>query len=340
MSFLMMDLEGTTLTSREAQWLQHPAVLGLVLFARNFESYAQLKSLLVAVRSVRADALITIDHEGGRVQRFNQDFTYIPPMCQLLESADNKLEQATAWAQDIGWLMASELLEVGIDLTFAPVLDRSGISQVIGERAFSDDIHVIAPMARALIDGFAEAGMQACGKHFPGHGGVSADTHTDVAIDARALSDIERFDMVPFQSLIQEHKLAALMPAHVIFAKVDQQPAGFSAVWLQTMLRQQLQFKGIVFSDDLSMHAASTHGDYAARVTHALEAGCDVVLVCNAPKAVADLLQNYAWPDAPRIEPRQLCATRLGQRWTDNGRYQRTQALCERLQQAFLATSN
>ncbi|MBL6735254.1 MAG: beta-N-acetylhexosaminidase [Shewanellaceae bacterium] len=333
----MMDLEGTTLTSQEATWLQHPMVLGLVLFARNFESHSQLKSLIAAVRAVRHDALITIDHEGGRVQRFDQDFTYIPPMCQILASAHHQLDQATAWAQDIGWLMASELLEVGIDLTFAPVLDRSGISHVIGERAFSDNIQVIAPLARALIDGFAEAGMQACGKHFPGHGGVAADTHTDVATDARNLAEIERFDMVPFHSLIQQNKLAALMPAHVIYTAVDTQPAGFSAVWLQTVLRQQLQFQGIVFSDDLSMHAASTLGGYDARVMHALQAGCDVVLVCNAPHAVAELLQSDVWPEAPRVDPRRLCATRLGQRWHDDARYQRTQILCEKLQQAFLA---
>lgn len=327
-----MDLIGQTLTAREAQMLQHKAVAGLILFTRNFKDKEQLTQLIRSVRDVQPNLLVTVDHEGGRVQRFTQDFTNIPPMLQLLKSAKGNRQKAENWAQDIGWLMASELLEVGIDLTFAPVLDRGGISGVIGHRAFSDNVDDIAPIASSLIDGFAEAGMKSCAKHFPGHGGVQADTHLKTAIDSRTQDEVENFDMQPFIELIQQDKLASIMPAHVTFPAVDQYPTGFSKVWLQTILREKYQFKGTIFSDDLSMHAASTIGGYQQRVQSALDAGCDSVLLCNDSQAVEDLLKMFSWPSQkPQAAAQNLCSTALYQPIKDVERYKKVQRLCQKL---------
>tara|TARA_B100001094_G_scaffold333393_1_gene411402 strand:+ start:4702 stop:5736 length:1035 start_codon:yes stop_codon:yes gene_type:complete len=340
MSFLLMDLQGAKMTPKEAQMLQHKAVAGIILFSRNFEDKQQLINLVRAVRNVRHNLLITVDHEGGRVQRFHQDFTYIPPMCQILDSAQGDITQAAKWAHEIGWLMASELLEVGIDMTFAPVLDRDGVSDVIGQRAFSEKVQNITPVARALIEGLAQAGMKCCGKHFPGHGSVQADTHFDTAIDSRAYEEIERIDMMPFHDLIQENKLDAIMPAHVVFSAVDPQPTGFSSIWLQDILKRKLQFNGIVFSDDLSMAAAQSVGDPADRIDHALHAGCDLVLLCNDPQSVEQVLQHYTWPEiSDQPLSHQLCSSHLFSEITDATRHKKAQDLCVKLQQDFVNAS-
>ena len=291
----MLDVSGTRLTDEEKVMLARACVGGIILFTRNFESLQQLSRLVTEIRQVRPDILIAVDHEGGRVQRFREGFTRLPAMRKLGDLYRVDEEKAKALTREVGWLMAAELRAFDIDFTFAPVLDvDEGVSSVIGDRAFSSSTQVIKELAGALMGGMKEAGMASTGKHFPGHGSVEADSHIDIPIDTRSMSAIHEHDIQPFASLISQG-LDAVMPAHVIYSEVDHQPAGFSQYWLQTVLRKQLKFEGIIFSDDLSMDGASVAGDYEARAQSALAAGCDMVLVCNnadAAKQVADWLER------------------------------------------------
>ena len=288
---VMVDVQGLALDPAEREMLQHALVGGVILFARNFESPAQLRRLTGEIRALRDPALlIAVDHEGGRVQRFRDGFTLIPPMRRIGALAGSDAAAAAAAAEAAGCVLAAELLWHGVDFSFTPVLDVDfGASSVIGDRAFSDDPIQIAELAGALLRGMAAAGMAGVGKHFPGHGHVGADSHVAVPVDEREFGDIEAADLVPYRRLIPLG-LAGVMPAHVIYPKIDPMPAGFSEVWLKQILRRGLGFEGMVFSDDLSMEGASIAGGMVARGEAALAAGCDMVLMCNAPESTAQLL--------------------------------------------------
>ncbi|MDH0291062.1 beta-N-acetylhexosaminidase [Pseudomonas sp. GD04087] len=279
---LMLDIGGTWLTAEDRQILRQPEVGGLIIFARNIESPRQVRELMAAIRAVRPDLLLAVDQEGGRVQRLRQGFLRLPAMRAI---ADNP--NAERLAEQCGWLMATEVLAVGLDLSFAPVLDLDHQrSAVVGSRAFEGNPERAVALAGAFIRGMRAAGMASTGKHFPGHGWAEVDSHVGIPEDERTLEQIRAVDLVPFQRLSGE--LDALMPAHVIYPQVDPNPAGFSRRWLQDILRGELGFDGVIFSDDLSMAGAHVVGDAANRIEAALSAGCDMGLVCN-DRASAEL---------------------------------------------------
>jgi beta-N-acetylhexosaminidase len=275
----MLDIAGTWLTAEDRQLLRQPEVGGVILFARNIEHPAQVRELSAAIRAVRPGMLLAVDQEGGRVQRLRQGFIKLPPMRSIAER-DNAMQLAEL----CGWVMAVEVLAVGLDFSFAPVLDLDHQrSAVVGTRAFEADPVRAAELCGAFVAGMRRAGMAATGKHFPGHGWAEADSHVAIPVDERSLEQIRSHDLIPFARLAGQ--LAAVMPAHVIYPQVDSQPAGFSRIWLQQILRGELGFKGVIFSDDLSMAGAHVVGDAAARIEAALTAGCDMGLVCNDREA-------------------------------------------------------
>jgi beta-N-acetylhexosaminidase len=289
---VMVDVEGTVLTAHERARLRDPLVGGVILFARNFDHREQLAALCQAIPDERDEPLlIAVDHEGGRVQRFRTDgFTSIPAMSVFGELWSQDSLAAMRLASEAGYVLGAELRACGVDLSFTPVLDLDyGVSKVIGNRAFHRDPRVVAMLARALIQGLMLAGMAACGKHFPGHGAVEADSHHEIPVDERDFEQIMQEDAAPY-GWLGDMVLPSVMPAHVIYPKVDPQPAGFSAHWIQQVLRQDLAYDGVVFSDDLTMEGATVAGDILARAQAALGAGCDMVLVCNRPDLADDLL--------------------------------------------------
>jgi len=299
---VMFDLEGTSLTPQERDLLEHPAAGGIILFSRNFADAGQLSELCHEIHACRNPRLlIAVDQEGGRVQRFREGFTRLPPAVWYGEQYEKRPAKGLGLAQQGGWLMAAELLSCGVDFSFAPVLDLgSGVSQVIGDRAFASHPETVARLAHAWMQGTHAAGMAAVGKHFPGHGGVTADSHLALPLDARRFEDLEMADLRPFERMIH-YGLEAIMPAHVIYQRVDRQLAGFSRVWLQEVLRRRLGFQGVIFSDDLSMAAAEQAGAYPQRAQAALAAGCDMVLVCNQRAGaleVLEALRDYSDPAA------------------------------------------
>ncbi|MEN3364404.1 MAG: beta-N-acetylhexosaminidase [Burkholderiales bacterium] len=290
---VMLDVVGTTLTADDIRRIQHPLTGGVILFARNYENRRQLTELTTAIHDARPGVLIAVDHEGGRVQRFKTDgFTKLPPMRKLGELWDKDVLASTKAATDIGFILAAELRACGVDLSFTPVLDLDyGESGVIGDRAFHHDPRVVTMLAKNLNHGLALAGMSNCGKHFPGHGFVKADSHIDIPVDERTLKDILAQDAAPYDWL--GLGLSAVMPAHVIYPKVDKHPAGFSKKWL-SMLRDEFGFQGVIFSDDLSMEGASVAGGVIDGANAALSAGCDMVLICNSPDKADELLSGLA----------------------------------------------
>ncbi|ENV35180.1 beta-N-acetylhexosaminidase [Acinetobacter gerneri] len=300
---LMLDIAGTKLTQDDIQLLQAPQVGGMILFARNIESPHQVRALTDHMRQIRPDILIAVDQEGGRVQRLKNGFTLLPAMGHFGELYLTEPEKALELAEKCGWLMATEVLAVGIDFSFAPVLDINDISDVIGDRSFAKNVKDIVPLANAFMKGMKRAGMATTGKHFPGHGSVKADSHVAAAVDPRSYDEIYQNDM---QSFIQlQDSLDALMPAHVIYENVDPNPAGFSEFWLQKVLRQELKFDGVLFSDDLTMQAACVAGGADARIKAALDAGCDMGLVCNQREAACIALEGiteYPLPNQQRLE--------------------------------------
>ena len=301
----MLGVEGPALTHGDRTRLVDPRVGGVILFARNFESSPQLRALTAAIRAVRSDLLIAVDHEGGRVQRFRRDeFTALPPMRALGERFESDPMSANAAAFDTGATIARELRAHGVDFSFAPVLDLDhGASKVIGDRALHVDPIIVADLAGAMLRGLNAGGVGGVGKHFPGHGYVAADSHVDTPVDRRSLDEILRADAMPFAALIQQG-LESVMPAHVVYPEVDVQPAGFSRVWIGDVLRRRFAFDGLVFSDDLEMGGAHSAGDIVARADAAVAAGCDVVLVCNDFSAMDDLLARWTPPAQPDLARR------------------------------------
>ncbi|HMN83688.1 MAG TPA: beta-N-acetylhexosaminidase [Burkholderiaceae bacterium] len=292
---VVVDVEGRSLTQQDRDRLMHPLVGGVILFARNFESRKQVTQLCAEIRALRSPRLLVcVDQEGGRVQRLRKGFTEIPPMRDLGAMWDFDVLGACKRATELGTVIGRELLEVGVDLSFAPVLDIDhGRSAVIGDRAFHPDPRVVAMLARCLTHGLLLAGMANCGKHFPGHGYAAADSHVALPTDERDLKTILAEDAAPYDWL--GDTLLSVMPAHVVYPAVDGKPAGFSRVWLQEILRKQLGFKGLIFSDDLTMAGAHAAGNIVQRARAALSAGCDMVLVCNQPAAADELLARLSW---------------------------------------------
>lgn len=293
---LMLDIAGTELTDDDKRRLTHPLTGGVILFSRNFTSRKQLAALTAEIHALRTPSLlIAVDHEGGRVQRFREDFTQLPAMRDLGHIWDKQKLRARQLAKQVGFVLAAELQVSGVDLSFAPVLDIDyGQSSVIGDRAFHRDPQAISDLAHDFMLGLKAGGMQAVGKHFPGHGYIRADSHLEKTIDRRSYADLEMEDMVPFRRMIN-FGLCGIMAAHVIYPEIDHNPAGFSRIWLQDILRKELQFEGCIFSDDLSMKGVAHFNSITERATAALEAGCDMILVCNDTQAEDELLNSLQW---------------------------------------------
>lgn len=294
---LMLDVAGAELSADDRRRLLHPLVGGVILFTRNYSDSSQLMRLTDEIHALRNPPLIiAVDHEGGRVQRFREGFTKIPPMRELGRVWDTNPQQARQLASEAAFVLAAELRAHGVDLTFAPVLDVDhGNSSVIGDRALHSDSLAVAELARGVLQGLRQAGMAGVGKHFPGHGHVRGDSHHEVPIDDRDFEEIEASDLMPFRRLI-DAGLGGVMPAHVIYPRVDSRPASFSPVWLKQVLRGTLGFNGVVFSDDLSMEGASVAGGVVDRANAALAAGCDMALLCNDPAGADQLLAGLVYP--------------------------------------------
>jgi beta-N-acetylhexosaminidase len=297
---IMLDLASLQISAEEREMLLHPLVGGVILFTRNYESPEQLQQLVSDIHSLRdPHLLVAVDHEGGRVQRFRHGFTELPPASVFGKIFNDDKKRGKHLAETCGWLMAAELRALGIDFSFAPVLDLDfGKSTVIGDRAFHRNPEAVGELAISYMLGMRRAGMVATGKHFPGHGAVVPDSHIDMPVDERSFEDIYAEDVKPFGRLIRGG-LGGIMPAHVIYAAVDDKPACFSSYWLKNILRERLGFQGVIFSDDLTMQGAHVMGDIVERGEAALAAGCDMVLVCNHPDESVRLLDNLKAHDDP-----------------------------------------
>ena len=315
---VLIGLKGLTLNADERELLLHPQVGGVVLFARNYENPEQLAALIADIHHLRQTLLVSVDHEGGRVQRFDQGgFTVLPPPSCLGLLYDHDAQAGRTLAERYGWLMAVELRSVGIDINFAPVIDlASAQSDVLAGRTLHAQAEVVSLLAMASLRGMHQGGLAAVAKHFPGHGGVSGDSHHELPIDERSLLDIEAADLLPFARLAS-NGLEAVMAAHVLYRQVDCRPAGYSPFWLQTVLRQRLNFQGAIFSDDLQMQAAAWAGDIGDRVEAALAAGCDAVLVCQNQAEVGTLLESMEKRVDPvsRLRLARLRPPRQGKPW-------------------------
>ena len=300
---LIVDIEGLVLTDGDRALLADPLIGGVILFSRNYSDPQQLHALIASLKNLprTSPLLISVDHEGGRVQRFKTAFTVIPPMRRLGQYYDRNPQASIHLAHMTGWLLAAELRLYGIDYSYTPVLDIDyHVNTMIGDRTFHQDPHVIIALTQALTGGVHEAGMVVVGKHFPGHGAVSADSHLTLPIDVRELSAFYDADLKPYQHLIQTQTLDAIMTAHVIYSEIDPDIPCFSTFWLQRVLRQTLDFQGVIISDDLSMEGAAYMGSYPLRVQKALEAGCDLLLICNNREAVIESIKalgSYYVPD-------------------------------------------
>ena len=298
---VMADIAGLELTPEDEHFLLQPEIAGLILFSRNYKDSAQLKTLCRSIKALRSDLIISVDQEGGRVQRFREDFLRLPAMRRLGDAYAIDAEKATRQAFSLAWLMAAELIHHGVDISFAPVLDLDfGRSSVIGDRAFAADPQQVFTLSQAFIKGMASTGMSATAKHFPGHGHVVADSHLELPTDTRAYELLEKNDLIPFAQLMADNQLAAIMPAHVIYTDIDAEfTAGFSTIWLKDILRKKMGFKGLIYSDDLSMEGAAASGRPSIRAQKAKDAGCNVLLICNkreAAQEIVDTVREQQWP--------------------------------------------
>jgi beta-N-acetylhexosaminidase len=308
---VMLSVDGLALAPEDRDVLAHPHVGGVILFARNYESPAQLRALCAEIKAVRDEPLLlAVDHEGGRVQRFREGFTEVPPMRMLGDVWDANVPAARARAFEVGQTIAHELSEAGLDFSFTPVLDLDyGGSTVIGNRAFHRNPYAAAALAMALVQGLRSVGMASVGKHFPGHGYVRGDTHHETSMDDRSFADLHASDLIPFMELISDG-VDAIMMAHVIYDKIDSLPAGYSSKWIEEILRKQLRFRGVVISDDLGMTAAGVVGDLVARADACVRAGADLILCCNDRPAALDLLARWTVPAT--WTPKRLDVMRFG----------------------------
>lgn len=308
---VVLDIAGTELQQDEAEVLQHPQVGGVIFFRRNFESPEQLTHLVQRIRAHRSNLVLAVDQEGGRVQRFKEGFSRLPPLRSIGDLYQHNPSDALKRARELAWLMAAEIRSCGLDLSFAPVVDADdAFSSVIGDRAFGRDFSEVTRLGKAYIEGMTDAGMAATLKHFPGHGSVEADSHRELPIDEREFDLVWQDDMTPFRALLP--LAGAVMPGHLLFPAIDPNPVGFSPFWLQKVLRQQLSFEGIVFSDDLSMEGAAVVGDHGDRAVAALNAGCDAVLVCNQPKRAIEVIERlnaHASPVSDRLTQMRAAAS-------------------------------
>ena len=327
---VMLDVEGLTLTQLEQEKINHPNTGAVILFSRNYQNPEQVTELINSIRAARCgDVLIAVDQEGGRVQRFQNGFTRLPPASYYAQDME--------LAESAGWLMAAELLAVGVDFSFAPVLDIDcGVSQIIGNRSFSTDPELATQLAGLFRKGMNAAGMAATGKHFPGHGAVALDSHLALPMDERDLDSIRAKDLWPFKQLIKEG-LEGIMPAHVVYPNIDANPAGFSSFWIQHILRRELNFTGAVFSDDLSMIGAASVGDYPERAKMAQLAGCDMLLVCNNPLGAEHVLEALPIKQDPireqRLERMQGKPLMNREQLLNSGKWQQTSNLINQFTQ-------
>ncbi len=297
---LMLDVDGLSLSSQDCELLKHPTVGGVILFSRNYQSVTQLQNLCAQIHELREPRLlIAVDQEGGRVQRFREEFCKLPPAENYGDLYDSDSQSALNLVSEAGWLVASELRACGLDINFAPILDlKLGRSQVIGGRAFHCQTDAVTRLARAFNRGMAEAGMQAVGKHFPGHGWVAEDSHSELPVDTRSFADMELQDLVPFERLARDG-IAGIMTGHLRIPSVDEVAVSFSKRWLSNILREQLNFQGAIFSDDLSMHGAQGAGDPVERASMALSAGCDMVLFCNDREGAVQIVSKLTYDSNP-----------------------------------------
>ena len=327
---LMLDLKGVSLDRDERLQLQNPQVGGVILFSRNIQSRDQICDLVAEIRACSKSLLVAVDQEGGRVQRLREGFTAIPSMQAIGNLIARSPEEGLGLSKDLGWLMASEVIACGLDLSFAPVLDVDrDTSSIIGDRSFSDQPEIVISAAEAFIKGMHDAGMAATGKHFPGHGGIVADSHLEAPVDDRSWNTLYARDIQPFAKLSK--MLDAVMPAHITFPSVDPDSVGFSSFWLNDVLRGKLGFEGIIFSDDLTMKGADIAGGYVDKAKLALKAGCDMILVCNCPQGAVEVLSYMESAGIAQSSKLASMAAKLSVNWSDLEYSPRRLAIAEKL---------